>query len=140
MDPNNPVVELCVEGMRAESDGRHDDARLLFEQAWEASSDDFEACIAAHYVARHQPDAEATFRWNQEALRRAEAADDDRVLGFYPSLYLNLGYSYELLGDAVEACHHYTLAAARLDNLPPSPYGDMVRSGVTRGQKRTCTS
>lgn len=140
MDPNNPVVKLCVEGMRVESEGHYDDARRLFEQAWQASTDDFEACIAAHYVARHQPDAQATFWWNQEALRRAEAAGDDRVLGYYPSLYLNLGYSYELLGDAVEACRHYRLAAAQLDNLPPGPYGDMVRSGVTRGQNRTCTS
>lgn len=140
MDPNNPVVKLCVEGMRAESEGLYDDARLLFEQAWEASTNDFEACIAAHYVARHQPDPQATFWWNHEALRRAEAANDDRVFEFYPSLYLNLGHSYELLGDPVEACHHYTLAANQLDNLAPGPYADMVRSGVTRGQNRTCIS
>src|SRR5229473_4781244 len=135
MDPNNPVVKLCVEGMKAESEGRRDDARLLFEQAWEASPNDFDACMAAHYMARHQPDAQATFHWNQEAVRRADAVTDDRVREFYPSLYLNLGHSYEELGDAVKACHYYTVAAARLDDVPRGPYGDVVRSGVTRGQK-----
>jgi hypothetical protein len=53
MDPNNPIVKLCAEGMRAEGDGRFDDARDLFMQAWSASQDDYEACVAAHYVARH---------------------------------------------------------------------------------------
>ena len=140
MDPNNPVVKLCVEGMQAESEGRRDDARLLFEQAWEASTNDFDACMAAHYMARHQPDAHATLHWNQEAVRRADAITDDRVREFYPSLYLNLGHSYEELGDAVKACHYYTVAAARLNDVPTGPYGDLVRGGVTRGQKRTCTS
>jgi len=140
MDANNPVVRLCAEGMQAESEGRVAEARTLFERTWEASTDDYEACIAAHYVARHQTDTEATFYWNQEALRRADAVKDDRVRGFYPSLYLNLGNSYELLGNAVEACRHYELAAARLRDLPPGPYGDMVRSGVADGQRRTCPS
>src|SRR5690349_3606961 len=99
MDPNNPVVKLCVEGMQAETAGRGEDARRLFAQAWEASQDDFEACIAAHYVARHQESLEETLRWNQEALRCADAVGDDRICDFYPSLYLNLGRSYEVLGD-----------------------------------------
>ena len=107
MDPNNPVVKLCVEGMKVESEGRKDDARLLFEQAWEASTNDWEACMAAHYMARHQPDTQATLHWNQEAVRRADAVKDDRVREFYPSLYLNLGHSYEELGDALKACHYY---------------------------------
>ena len=140
MDQNNPVVKLCTEGMTAESEGRNDDARVLFERAWEISANDFDACIAAHYVARHQADPQATFRWNQEALRLANAIDDDRVREFYPSLYLNMGHSYESLGDVAEACRHYDLAAARFRDLPPGPYGDMVRRGVTQGQSRTCGS
>ena len=55
MDLNNLVVKLCAEGMQAEFAGKLDDARALFMQAWEQSQDDYEACIAAHYVARHLP-------------------------------------------------------------------------------------
>lgn len=136
MDPNNPVVKRCTAGMQAEAEGRNRDALALFEQAWEASSNDFDACIAAHYVARHQPDAEATFRWNQEALQRADAVQDDRVRGFYASLYLNLGHSYEQLGDAGKASECFQQAAARLGDVPEGPYGDIVRKGVADGQRR----
>lgn len=139
MDPNNPVVKLCTAGMQAEAEGRDTEALALFEQAWEAKTDDFEACIAAHYVARHQADAEATFRWNQVALERADAVHDDRVRGFYPSLYLNLGHSYEQLGDASKASQCFQEAAARLGDVPEGPYGDLVRKGVADGQRRVGT-
>ena len=124
--------------MAAEGEGRRADAKALFEQAWDTSRDDFEACIAAHYVARHQVTPEAAFEWNERALRRAEAVGDERVRDFLPSLYLNYAHSLEQLGRIAEALHHYELAAARLDTLPPSGYASLVRSGVTAGQRRTC--
>jgi tetratricopeptide (TPR) repeat protein len=136
--PDNPVVKLCAAGMAAEGEGRGADAKALFEQAWESSRDDYEACIAAHYVARHQATPEATFEWNERALRRAETVGDDRVRGFFPSLYLNYAHSLEQLGRTAEACRHYGLAAAWLDDLPPGGYADLVRGGVTAGQRRTC--
>ncbi len=39
------------------------------------------------------------YAWNQRALDHANAVSDDRVKEFYPSLYLNMGQSFELLGD-----------------------------------------
>ena len=111
MDLDNPVIRLCAEGARAEFEGRIHDARTLFMQAWEASKDDYEACVAAHYVARYQESPEDTLRWNQEALSRANAVGDDRVIGFFPSLYLNMGRSYETLGNQTEAQRYYDLAA-----------------------------
>ena len=103
MDRDNPIVKLCVDGMKAESEGTMDDARRLFVQAWEQSKNDFEACIAAHYVARHQKTLEEALHWNKEALDRADAVNDERVHGFYPSLYLNLGNAHEDLGNWEQA-------------------------------------
>jgi tetratricopeptide (TPR) repeat protein len=140
VDPDNPVVKLCAAGMAAEGEGRSADARALFEQAWAESRDDYEACIAAHYVARHQRTPEAAFEWNERALQRAEAVDDERVRGFYPSLYLNYAHSWERLGHAGEACRYYSLAAARLDELPPGGYAELVRMGVEAGRRRTCSA
>src|SRR5574338_605520 len=101
MDPNNPIVQLCIEGTRAEYAGRKADACALYAQAWETAADDYEACIAAHYVARCQETPEAALRWNQTALRHADSAfngvRDERVSEFYPSLYLSLGGTYEQL-------------------------------------------
>ena len=136
MDPDNPIVRLCVAGMKAESDGRNADALALFSQAWEQSNDDFEASIAAHYVARHQKEAEEILRWNQIALARAEAVGDERVLDFYPSLYLNLGKARENLGHTDEARKFYELASCKMGDLPQGRYGDIVRDGVQRALQR----
>ena len=111
MDINNPVIQICIEGTRAEFERRLDDARLLYLQAWETRTDDYEACIAAHYVARFQKTLEEKLHWNQVALEHANTVDDERVKDFYPSLYVNLGQSYEALGDPVNAQKYYQLAA-----------------------------
>lgn len=99
-------------GTQAEFAGQIAEAHSLYLQAWEAAQNDYEACIAAHYVARHQLTPEATLHWNQIALERADAAGDERVQEFYGSLYLNMGHSYELVGDQAAAQHYYALAAA----------------------------
>ena len=111
MDLNNPIIQLCVEGARAEFEHRIDDARSLYQQAWHDHKDDYEACIAAHYVARFQETTEETLRLNQTALKHADAVDGERIRDFYPSLYVNLGHSYEVLGDQVNAQRYYQLAA-----------------------------
>ncbi|MFL7892261.1 MAG: hypothetical protein ACK2UM_15890 [Anaerolineales bacterium] len=111
MDLNNPVIKLCVEGTRAEFQGQIDEARACYQKAWESAQDDYEACVAAHYMACHQDQPEERLHWNQVALEKAEAVGDARVSEFYPSLYLNLGQSHELLGNRTEAKHYYDLAA-----------------------------
>lgn len=113
IDLENPVVKLCVAGSQAEFEKRIDDAKALYRQAWEIAADDYEATIAAHYVARHQENAQQTLHWNQIALERAEAADDERVQPFFGSLYVNMGHSYEVLGDIETAQRYYALAAER---------------------------
>jgi tetratricopeptide (TPR) repeat protein len=136
MDPDNAVVKLCTDGMTAEAEGRPDEAKDLFEQAWEIAADDYERCVAAHYVARHQDGPVQTLRWNEECLRYAELVGDERVAGFYPSLHLNIGHSYEQLGDRRRAEESYRAAEEHFAALPDGPYGDMVRDGVARGLER----
>jgi hypothetical protein len=111
MDLNNPTIQLCMAGTRAEFEHRIEDARLLYQQAWDARTDDYGACIAAHYVARFQDSAEESLRWNQLAVKHANAVNDERVKDFYPSLYLSLGRSDELVGNQSEAQRYYDLAA-----------------------------
>lgn len=136
MDPNNPVVRLCAEGMELERAGRRDDAARVFAQAWEQASDDFERCVSAHYVARGQSRPEENLRWNLTALEHADTIVDGRVDGFYPSLYLNIGWAHEDLGHRDEARTYYELAESRLESLPASSYRETVRDGIERGLKR----
>ena len=112
MNQYSEVVQLCILGTQAEYAGQMDEACSLYVQAWEMASNDVDACIAAHYVAHLQDDPIERLRWNQIALDRADAAaDKDAVNSFYPSLYLNMGQSHELLGHADEARKFYNLAA-----------------------------
>lgn len=112
LEPENPVIKLCIEGTQAEFQGRMEDAAALFTQAWQIAKDDYEACVAAHYVARFQNNPLETLCWNQTALLHADLVDDERVQSFYPSLYLSLGRSYELMGEQPEAQKYYAMAAA----------------------------
>jgi len=111
MDINNPVIQLCIQGAQAEFEHRIDDARALYQQAWDLHADDYEACIAAHYMARFQETPEDILYWNQVALEHANDVGDDRVQDFYPSLYLNLGRSHEILENEEDAQKFYALAA-----------------------------
>jgi len=136
IDPNNPVVQLCSEGIKAEMDGRHEDALNLYMQAWAIRKDDYDACMVSHYVARLQKTPQDILHWNQESLNYANAVNDERVQTFYPSLYLNMGKSHEELGDKDKAKDYYQLAADTLRVLPEGKYADMVRQGVENGLQR----
>jgi hypothetical protein len=111
MNTNNRVIQLCVQEARAEFEHRSEDALALYQQAWDANANDYEACIAAHYVARFQESADETLKWNQTALVHAKMADQEDIKEFYPSLYLALGHSFEMVGNQTEAYKYYALAA-----------------------------
>ena len=111
MDITNPIIQLCIQGAFAEFEKRTDDAHALYQHAWDLQADDYEACIAAHYLARFQDTPEETLHWNQVALEHAKAVGDEKVREFFPSLYLNLGRSHENLGNLDEAQRYYNLAA-----------------------------
>jgi tetratricopeptide (TPR) repeat protein len=140
MDLDNPVIQLCQQGMRAEAEGSVDEAQQLFEQAWRIASDDYEACVAAHYLARHQADPQQSLHWNEECLRRADLVGDERVAGFYPSLHLSLAHTYADLGRPEAAIEHFRLAARHLDRVPVGPYGDWMRLAVADGLRRSDTA
>ena len=140
MDPNNAVVRLCAQGMEEEGRGNSTEATKLFAQAWTQSTNDFERCIAAHYVARHQPTTELSLRWNQEALDCAKRVAGESVAGFLPSLYLNLGKSHEDLDNDDEARRLYECATENLASVPAGAYRDIVQDGITRGLQRVGNS
>lgn len=136
MDAENPVAKLYAAGMQAEADGRYADARALFMRAWEARRGDYDACIAAHYVARHQEDPRDTLHWSRAALDYAARVGDERVRDFYPSLYLNLGDAHERIGASADARRFYALAEEAAQNLPPDRYGRVVHGALVSSKKR----
>ena len=136
MDPNNPVVKLCAQGIDIEMKGRRDEARSLYLQAWELRQHDVDACIAAHYVARLQETPAETLRWNELALTHANRASSESIRSFFPSLYLNLGKSYEDVGNLSRARELYEQGELRLTDVPDGGYGEIVRQGLQNALKR----
>ncbi len=134
LDPTNPVIALCAEGMQLE--GTPELARQRFEQAWALRRDDYDACIAAHFIARHQPTVAATLEWNQLALRHADAVTDDRVRPFMASLLLNLGDSLLASGQVAEARRAGERALAAVADLPEDGYQAHVSRGIDRLLRR----
>jgi hypothetical protein len=134
IDPTNRVVALCAEGMAIE--GTPADAMRLFEQAWAARSDDFEAAIAAHFVARHQPTPADTLHWDALAVHHAELVSDGRAAGFLASLYLNLADAHENVGEREPAASAVKCAAGHLDQLPAGGYREFVAGGIRRLAER----
>lgn len=128
MDVNNPVIQLCIKGSQAELARKIDLANSFYQQAWELSTDDYEACISAHYLARTQTTLEEVLEWNKKALDHADLSDDPKIKEMYPSLYLNMGKSYEDSQDYAEALHYYQLGLDSVKDEPPGSYGEMIKA------------
>ena len=136
LDPENPVVALCAAGMVAAGAAAASDC---FARAWAAQTDDFEAAVAAHYVARTQPDAAGKLEWDLRAVWHAEAAlaaGDGRVRGLLASFYLNAGDGLLQAARRDEARDAITRAEAALAALPGDGYGAFVAGGVARLRAR----
>lgn len=136
IDPSNKVVQLCSEGMSAEFEGKLNESEKLFNEAWELASNDFEAFIAAHYMARRQLKLEDKLKWNLESFYLANKIEGDGMKKYLPSLCLNVGKSYEEFGQITEATHYYRLGADYADSLKENSYGNMIKSGLTAGLQR----
>src|SRR5437868_13925798 len=120
-NPNNNVIKLCLQGMGMEDKGKPDEARKLFLQAWDESTNDFEKCTAAYYVARHQNDVRDKLKWLETSLEHALRIDDESVKAAFRSLYSNIAKCYEDLNDPGGAKKNYELSNSFNDN--PSDNG-----------------
>jgi rifampin ADP-ribosylating transferase len=135
-DPNNKIVRLCAKGMEMETEGKIDEAQLLFLQAWDEATDDFEKFTAAHYVARHQKSTHDKLKWDKIALEFALKISDNGINASYPSLYLNIAKCYEDLKDMEDTRKNYQVALSYVSHLPDNSYGQMIKAGIRNGIER----
>ena len=136
-DPENAIVKLCAAGMALEGAGNPQGALKHFEQAWTEAANDFEKFIVAHYLARHQHNVADKLQWDQEALAFALKVPEPSMKSHYPSLYLNIAKCYEDLGKSESAKKYYDLAFSFANWLPADGYGQMIKSGILSGIKRS---
>jgi hypothetical protein len=134
IDSDGPTAQLCAAGMMVDGDSAA--ARTYFVQAWDARRDSYDAAIAAHFLARHQPTAADTLHWNEVAVAHAEAVPGDRASPLLASLYLNLGDSYLALGRPADAAVATEHGLAALCHLATDGYGAFVAFGLERLKSR----
>ncbi len=101
-----------MEGTQLEFQKRITEARQRYDEAWACATDDYERCVAAHYMGHLAQTPAEVLLWHQTALDHARRAEAALVESFLPSLYVNLGHAYEQTGDDAQASHFYGLAAA----------------------------
>jgi rifampin ADP-ribosylating transferase len=116
-NPSNNVIKLCVKGMDMEEKGKPEEASMLFLQAWNEATNDFEKFTAAFYVARHQKNVSEKLKWLETSLQFALKINDDTVKSAFSSLYLNIAKCYEDLSDFDNAKNNYELAISFKDKL-----------------------
>lgn len=137
MDPNNIVVQLCIEGLKSEFQGKHSEAEQYFLQAWDSREDALDACIAAHYVARQKKSYKDVLRWNKKSLRFANCVETEKVKNFYPSLYINIAKAFEQLGKRKIANRYYLFAYGAIAETPLGSYGYLLQQSIEEGLRRT---
>jgi len=135
-DTNNPIIQLCAQGMQLEGEGKKEAAKQLFYKAWEQANSPFEKFTAAHYVARHQATAADKLTWDEKCLAIALTIDDGSMKATFPSLYLNIAKCYEDLHNAEEARKNYLHAQSYASYLNDDGYGNMIKAGIEKGLQR----
>ncbi|MFI6335379.1 hypothetical protein [Streptomyces sp. NPDC050535] len=128
--------------------GDREEARGRFLDLWAEIGEDGDAlhrCTLAHYMADTQDDPSDELAWDLRALSAAEELTDGRVaehheslvvLGFYPSLHLNLAADYVKLGRTQAARTHLLRARGAVGSLGDDSYGDGVRAAIGRLELR----
>jgi tetratricopeptide (TPR) repeat protein len=93
-----PRVRFLLERGRTHNSSNHpEQARPLFEEAWQLASRhgfDSHAIDAAHMIAIVEPDPNRQLEWNLRALDLAEKSHDERARRWRASLYNNIGWTY----------------------------------------------
>lgn len=109
-DPNNDIIQRCMEGMQFEDNGKMEEAFQCFNEAWNEASNDFERFIAAFHVARLQKNTEGKLQWMKKSLEYAQKIDDEDVKSAYPTLYSKIANYHEQLDNPENAQKAYQLS------------------------------
>jgi len=110
------------------------------ERAWVIRQDDFDASVAAHYLARVQLDASATLHWNEVALTHAERIANTERASLMPSLCLNLGDAYLAVGRLSDARRLAQRGLSAPAALPADGYRELIRGGLIRLETRVAAA
>lgn len=129
--------------------GDREEARNRFGVLWTEigeTGDPLHRCTLAHYMADTQDDPGDELAWDLRALtvadgigggeRSVRGGGGPAVRAFYPALHLNLAADYMKLRRPDAARRHLDRAREAADTLGECGYGQGVRAGIDRLERR----
>lgn len=133
-NPNNPIIQRCMQAMDLAEKGQPEAAAAVFLQAWNEAGNDFEKFIAAHFLARYQLDNCNRLTWLHTALQHGLNVNSDAVRSALPSLYTNMAQCYTTLGDTDNERTYRRLAVSAGERLPDKgPFYHGTRADLQAG-------
>ncbi len=140
-NPNNHVIQLCIQGITHKEKNQQDEAGRLFSQAWDEATNDFEKFLAAYFVARQQKEESHQLQWLEKSLHFAREINNENVRSALPTLYSNISKCYEKLGDINNAKQYKELASSLIgDPSDPGPFYHGTRASLQVGDFLTAGS
>lgn len=109
-NPQNQVIQYCVQSLVMDEKGHGEEATELARQAWMEATHDFEKFIAAWVVARAQQNSAEKIHWLEQALQHGRKADDNAVKTAFPAVHASLAACYRQMGDEAKARQQDDLA------------------------------
>ncbi len=109
-DPNNHIIQLCLQGMSMVDQDKPEEADGLFLRAWNEAMYDFEKFLAAFFIARYQKNPDDKLHWFETTLQLAETINNEAVKSALPTIYTHMDKCYEDIGDSDNANRNMDLA------------------------------
>lgn len=134
------LTDIVMSGQRLLANGDPDGARARYADSWAAATTAqhyYQACVIAHFMAHAHLEPEVQLMWHLRALDAANAAGDERVGAFYPSLYANIAEVNLRLGDIPQARAYIERARAHAHLLAADAYGESLRTLIERVSQAT---
>lgn len=116
-NPQNPIVQLCIQGMAWEAQNKPGEAALLFLDGWEKANHPLEKFLAAWFLARCQSSIAEKRHWLQTALDQVLLLEDEYLKSTLPALYDALKKCSEEVGETGMASGYDALAQSYRDKV-----------------------
>jgi|SRR5690606_13546267 len=133
-NPNNKVINLCLQGTKLESEGSFEEAKTIFLLAWNESENDTEKYIASFFLSKFQNSITEELKWLKKSLNFAQKANTEsatlsslysKIAGCYQSLNkfklaklnLDLAKKYCTTADVKGPFYHGTKADLQIGEL-----------------------
>lgn len=137
-DPNNNIIQLCLNGLSQKETGNSADADKIFLQAWNEATNDFEKFTAAYFMARNQNEIADKLNWYETSLLFAMKQSDLSAQTALPFLYDQIAKCYEQLGEIDSARRNAALAkAAKNTSQDKGPFYHGTKADLKPGDLLT---